>query len=218
MNGALPSLITMYRILVFVTTTLAALTLNSCLGLGNPFKRPGPIVEESPRARNPAPEPNLQNPADLEAPVSQANAYYEIGSASALFFVSRPTSARVDRVPDDILRRGTVVQVLVPKSGTSWTRVRLEDAQTGYIPSVDIKVVPASLRPSGFSSNPSRIDTGPLKLPAVPDTPEPPKLEPINDIDLDLPGTEPATPTLSPSPSTLPDAPDSIKIDEIPGI
>lgn len=162
-------------------------------------------------------------PATVPAPaplVAQANAFYETGAASTSFFVARPDTPRPDRLPDKILKRGTVVQVLAPEAGAGWSKVKLADAQTGYVLLADIDIVAPDVRLSGFPS--SGIDTG-----ASLEIPEPPTASPGIDagtgrdlIDLD----EFETPAPSPIPS-LPETDDpgetdsfeGISLDEFPG-
>jgi hypothetical protein len=144
-------------------------------------------------------------------PVAEANAFFETGAASTSFFVSRPQSARTDRLPDKILPRGTVVQVLVPEAGAEWAKVKLVDAQTGYVPLNDLDIVSSDVRPSGFPRGGSGIDTaGSLELPEPP-TASPSSPSPSGDT-IGMDDLE----SLSPSPiPTAPGASSSDGIDNI---
>ena len=199
-------------------SALAAGVLSSCFSL--PFKREPdvqPLVETPEAEKQIRPTPKPKKPA---APVAEANAYYETGAASTSFFVTRPESSRTDRLPDKILRRGTVVQVLVPKAGSGWSKVKLVDAQTGYVPLTDLDIVDRSVRPTGFPKAGSRaIDTrGNLELP------EPPTASPSSGTGGDTINLDGDLET--PSRRTLPTAPDasdpsgidSISLDNLPGV
>ncbi|MDA0810788.1 MAG: hypothetical protein O3C21_00125 [Verrucomicrobia bacterium] len=201
---------------------LTAGALTSCFTL--PFKRQPEVqpVQETPKEK-PADKPKAK-PNPPAAPVAEANAYYETGAASTSFFVARPESDKTDRLPDKILRRGTVVQVLVPKAGSGWSKVKLVDAQVGYVLLSELDVVAASVRPSGFPTRGSGIDTA-LDLPepptAVSPSPSPGATGSTDTISLD--GLDLEVPSSS---SGLPVAPESsgssglddISLDNLPGL
>jgi hypothetical protein len=197
---------------------LTAGALTSCFTL--PFKRQPEVqpLQEAPKEK---PADNLKaKPQPPAAPVAEANAYYETGAASTSFFVSRPESDKTDRLPDKILRRGTVVQVLVPKAGSGWSKVKLVDAQVGYVLLSELDVVAASVRPSGFPTRGGSIDTA-LDLPEPPTASSPETTGTGDTISLD--GLDLEVPNSS---SGLPVAPESsgssglddISLDNLPGL
>ncbi|MCB1098229.1 MAG: hypothetical protein KDN22_21840 [Verrucomicrobiae bacterium] len=199
---------------------LTAGALTSCFTL--PFNRQPQVqpVQETPQEKAPSkPKSKPQPPA---APVAEANAYYETGAASTSFFVARPDSDRTDRLPDKILRRGTVVQLLVPKAGSGWSKVKLVDAQVGYVLLSELDIVAASVRPAGF---PTRGGSG---IDTAVDLPEPPTASPsgatgsgdtisLDGLDLEAPGSSsgglPVAPESSGSSSL-----DDISLDSLPGL
>ena len=208
------------KLFTAAVSALVAGALTSCFSL--PFKRQ-PEVQPAPGIAidNTAAKPNAKPEKPL-VPVAEANAFYETGAASTSFFVSRPESSQTDRLPDKILRRGTVVQVLVPGAGAGWSKVKLVDAQVGYVPLSDLDIVSSSVRPAGFPSRANRgIDTD-LELP------EPPTALPssggadggsdtisLDGLDLEAPSssTIPAAPGASPSSGI-----DGISLDNLPGL
>ncbi|MGK0186979.1 MAG: hypothetical protein ACI9R3_002764 [Verrucomicrobiales bacterium] len=204
-------------------SALVAGVLSSCGSL--PFKRQPKVqpVQETPKEKTSAVQkPEPKKPAK---PLPEAKAFYETAAASSSFFVSRPETDRTDGLPDKILRRGTVVQLLVPKAGSGWSKVKLVDAQTGYVRLTDLDIVSSSVRPAGF---PTRgrggIDTdGNLELP------EPPTASSsgasaggdtisLDSFDLESPGASssslPAVPGSTPSSDSL----DNISMDSLPGL
>lgn len=203
-------------------SALAAGALSSCFSL--PFKRQPEVQPVQETQKESKPVKPMAKPKPPAKPVPQANAYYETAAASSSFFVSRPESERTDSLPDKILRRGTVVQLLVPKAGAGWSKVKLVDAQTGYVRLTDLDIVSSSVRPSGFPVRGGGIDTGgSLELPEPPTALSPGETPGGDTISLD--GLDLETPSSSP-PSSLPDVPgssgssgiDDISLDNLPGL
>ena len=203
------------KLFTAAVSAFAAGALCSCFTL--PFK-PRPVVVPAPETPTQRVKPKAE-PVKPAPPAVEVNAFYETGAASTSFFVSRPESSQTDRLPDKILRRGTVVQVLVPKAGADWAKVKLVDAQTGYVPLEDLDIVAPDLRPSGFPGNRSGIDTdSSLELP------EPPTVTPSSEsgsdtIRFDGPELEePLSPSVPGVPDPLPSGgADAIPTDDLPG-
>ena len=71
------------------------------------------------------------------------SAYYETQGASSSAYVSRPATEPevTSALPDKILRRGTLVELVDPDAGNGWGKVLLADGMAAHVPLAELKFV-----------------------------------------------------------------------------